>query len=96
MASKKISPSNEGEEIRIAPLQIISFAGLLSKDPSEAEKLLKACKTQGFFYLDVNSEQEMVSDDCKAALLAIKDFYNKPLDFKLNYWLGRNQTGLVR
>jgi isopenicillin N synthase-like dioxygenase len=85
--------SQEGEEIKVAPLQIINLSGLLSKEPSEVQKLLGACKAQGFFYLDFSGVQEMIRDDWKKALSVVKDFYDQPLDAKIKYYRGRNQAG---
>jgi isopenicillin N synthase-like dioxygenase len=44
-----------GAKIDIAPLEVVDFARLASKEPAEVEKLLKAAESPGFFYLDLQS-----------------------------------------
>ncbi|KIX92182.1 uncharacterized protein Z520_12063 [Fonsecaea multimorphosa CBS 102226] len=40
-------------DVRTAPIATISLAKILGRDPEETQKVLKACQTYGFFYLDL-------------------------------------------
>ena len=39
--------------LKEAPILRISLGKLLAKDPSESDRLFEACRTYGFFYMDL-------------------------------------------
>ena len=44
--------------LREAPISRISLGKLLSKDPTESARLFEACRTYGFFYMDLTDSPE--------------------------------------
>ncbi|OCT50474.1 putative 1-aminocyclopropane-1-carboxylate oxidase [Cladophialophora carrionii] len=46
------------EGLPLAPIARISHDKLLQNDPAEAEKVLEACRTHGFFYLDLTDTDD--------------------------------------
>ena len=57
----KISP--------VAELQVINYKRLAANDLGEAEKLFRACQTDGFFYLDLDNPDDQI------ALNSVDDVY---------------------
>lgn len=58
----------------------------------ERQKLLSACQTQGFFYLDLTSDPEL----CKQwqdLLSVMKEYFTQPLDIKMQDAKGSDNTG---
>ena len=61
----------------LAPIAIISHQKLLENDPDEAERVLEACKTHGFFYLDLTddvNEQSLLEESEELLKLAYRAF----------------------
>ncbi|KAI6764309.1 hypothetical protein HG530_008098 [Fusarium avenaceum] len=48
-------PTNQYENVNTANLYTVKFDNLFDRDQQELEILLKACETDGFFYLDLQS-----------------------------------------
>ena len=44
------------KKIDVAPLEMIDLSRLSARDPREAEKLLTAAQSPGFFYLDLRDD----------------------------------------
>jgi isopenicillin N synthase-like dioxygenase len=76
-----------------ACLEIIDFSKLWSRQRSEISKLLKACQTDGFFYLNVEAGAHEFRNDWLNALSVVKKFYDQPLDVKLRYYRGDGMSG---
>jgi isopenicillin N synthase-like dioxygenase len=76
-------PSN----IRTAPLYIVSLAKLLSDDANECKRALEACRTRGFFYLDLTDTNEghELEQESEELLDVAKGVFNLPLEEKMKY-----------
>ena len=72
----------------VACLQTISFSRLQSQESLEISRLLKACQTNGFFYLDLEDSAHEYLGDWPTALSLVIEFYNKPLHIKRGYYRG--------
>jgi len=77
----------------VACLQTISFSRLQSRESSEILRLLKACETNGFFYLNLEDGAQEYLRDWPTALSLAMEFYNEPLDVKLEYYRGDGMSG---
>jgi hypothetical protein len=63
-------------------LPTINLDLLQAGNETESKKLLSACRNQGFFYLDLNSDPEL----CKlweGMLERMKDYFEQPLEVKM-------------
>jgi isopenicillin N synthase-like dioxygenase len=86
----------QGKPIQIAQLQTINFSRLLSQEPAELGKLLHLCKTEGFFYLDLQDIDGRRMLDDKARLLKVMErFFNSSHDEKNEIGLPSQEHGLV-
>lgn len=93
-ASKPIE--YQGKPIQIAQLEVINFSRLLSQEPSELEKLVHLCKTEGFFYLDLQDIDGRRMLDDKARLLKVMErFFNSSHDEKNEIGLPTQEHGSV-
>nr|POF02156.1 oxidoreductase vrti [Quercus suber] len=63
-------------------LTTVSLDGLRAGNETENKKLLGACRTQGFFYLDLSSDVELCAA-WEAMLARSKDYFEQPLDVKM-------------
>ncbi|CZT14697.1 related to gibberellin 20-oxidase [Ramularia collo-cygni] len=63
-------------------LTTISLERLRTGDAVEGKKLLSACQSQGFFYLDLSSDLELCAQ-WEGMLGRMKDYFDQPLDVKL-------------
>ncbi|MCJ1267557.1 hypothetical protein MMC22_007442 [Lobaria immixta] len=73
-------------KLRTAPLLIIDFARLLRHDTFEVNRLVEACKTHGFFYLDlqgVETESQPMLADRQSLLLTAKNYFSQAEEIKL-------------
>ena len=74
-----------GSDILIAPLGTIDLARLIAKDLVEIDKLLQACITRGFFYLDLETcdvGRKLLSDE-RNVLRVMKQYFDQPLEKKV-------------
>ena len=65
---------------------------LRAGDDTESKKLLSACRNQGFFYLDLNSDLEL----CKlweGMLVRMKHYFEQPLEVKMQDARGSDNYG---
>lgn len=72
-------------EIKTAPLLIIDFARLLRHDASEVNRLVEACETHGFFYLDLQGfeiESHTILDDRQSLLQTCEKYFNQAEEIK--------------
>lgn len=85
MSSQTASaPSSKDGQLAVAPLPTVDFSQLLSQDPSETNNLLTACRTHGFFYLDLRgNDTKRVLEDWKKVLLVMEKYFDQPLEVKM-------------
>lgn len=80
----------------IAHLEVLSFAKLASKDQTELNKLLDACRKQGFFYLDLaGSNVSHGLHQRLKALSLMKDWFDRPNEEKMKLHKDSVTNGLV-
>ena len=80
-------PFPDDPQFPIAKLPFTSLKKLLDRDPEEQDRLLEACKSRGFFYLDLNgceSGEAILRDADKLCGVAEKTF-GLPLEEKQKY-----------
>ena len=69
---------------KCAYLPKLEWSKLQRKDPVEVEKLLSACQTYGFFYLNlVTPESDQVVRDWKGVLEFMDMYFDQPLEKKM-------------
>jgi len=93
------------EDVHTAPIAAISLSKLLSKDPAECAAVLEACRTHGFFYLDLGSTalgDDLVSES-EELLQVSKEAFDHPVETKRQYALvkgvslfGYKEAGVVK
>lgn len=65
---------------------------LRAEDDEESKKLLNACRSYGFFYLDLTSDREL----CKRwedMLVRMKQYFEQPLEIKMQDARGSDNYG---
>lgn len=73
----------QGKPAEVAELQTIDFSRLISQEPAELERLLHLCKTEGFFYLDLQGlDSSRMLEDLQSLLAVMKRFFDSPLEQK--------------
>lgn len=60
MSQTMVSHGTENgvDSVEVASLETIDYARLVKKDRNEVQRLLKAAQLPGFFYLDLQNEDE--------------------------------------
>lgn len=92
-----ISPTTtiRGKKIDVAPLETIDYARLVNQEPSEAQKLLRAAQSPGFFYLDLRnnpSTKKMLRDLSDVYSLS-EQYFDQPHEVKMkDYRQGQNES----
>ena len=89
-------PFPEDPKFPQAKLQTASLKKLLAGDTVEQEHLLEACKSRGFFYLDLTNCEtgETVLRDADSLCRVAERTYSLPMEEKLKYKpLPRSQWG---
>lgn len=77
-----------GKQVPVYPMQTVDFSQLLSQEPSEIEKLVKCCQTEGFFYIDLQGiDGRRMLDDQQETLKLMHRFFESPLEVKNEYGL---------
>ncbi|KAK2878177.1 hypothetical protein FQN49_001080 [Arthroderma sp. PD_2] len=66
----------------VAPLNVIDWGRLRSKEAGEGKKLLEACEGQGFFYLDLSCDEAFLQD-WRAVLAFMDQYFHLDLDAKM-------------
>ena len=83
----------EEPAIVLAQLESIDFARLLRNDPAESKKLLNACETHGFFYLNLLSKSaDGILDDYASVLQVMSEWFEQPLEKKMEFDNGSTAT----
>lgn len=65
---------------------------LRAEDLTERKKLLSACHSHGFFYLDLTSDQQM-TQNWDEMLAVMKQYFEQPLEVKMEDARGSDNTG---
>ena len=73
----------------LAPIARISHQQLLNKDSAEAEKVLEACRTHGFFYLDLTDTEagETLLGESEDLLSLAHRAFDRPIEEKEKFAL---------
>lgn len=86
-------------ELKTAPLLIIDFARLLRDDASEVNRLVEACQTHGFFYLDlqgVDTESLTMLADWQSLLQTTEKYFSQAKEIKIRDDRHSGTYGYVR
>lgn len=77
------------DDIPTAPIASASLSKLLAEDDTEGRKILEACRTQGFFYLDMrdSAEGQALLDESEQLLQLATQAFNPPVDEKRKFAL---------
>ena len=69
----------------IAPLATIDLGRLIKRDEQEIARLLSACVTHGFFYLDLQTSDEgrRIMEAEQGVYRFMEDYFSRPLDVKM-------------
>lgn len=83
------------EDLPIAQLPRISVAALVKGDAVESEKLFDACCDQGFFLLDLTTDDSgrNLLDDVERAFEAGEQFFAQDLEVKSEFKFNSGSTG---
>jgi isopenicillin N synthase-like dioxygenase len=93
------------DHLPTAPMASASLSRLLAKDATECRKVLEACRTHGFFYLDMRdaSEGKTLLDESEQLLQLATQVFQRPLDEKRKFALkkgvslyGYKEAGVVK
>lgn len=77
-----------GKKVPVYDMQTIDFSRLLSQEPSEIQKLVHCCQTEGFFYIDLQGiDGRRMLDDQQETLKLMHRFFESPLEVKNEYGL---------
>lgn len=74
-----------GKQVPVAPLSTIDLTKLISRDATEVTRLLDACVTHGFFYLDLQTSiqgRQIVADE-QGLLLFMKNYFEQSHEKKM-------------
>lgn len=79
----------QGKKVPVHPMDTLNFSRLLSQEPAEVARLLKCCRTEGFFYLDLQGlDGRRLLEDQQQTLALMHRFFAQPLEAK-------NELGLI-
>ncbi|KAM3429501.1 hypothetical protein MY4824_008233 [Beauveria thailandica] len=83
-----------GKKVPVWSMPTINYGLLLSQDPSEVDKVVNACKEEGYFYLDLQGidGRRMLSDQ-QETLKLMKRFFDAPLEAKNEFGLISSHLG---
>lgn len=82
-------------DIATAPIASVSLPKLLANDPSEGQKVLEACTTHGFFYLDLRDSSglgQALIDESESLLHLAKEAFDHPLEEKQKFNLVKGES----
>ncbi|KAH7371054.1 hypothetical protein BKA66DRAFT_536042 [Pyrenochaeta sp. MPI-SDFR-AT-0127] len=88
MAIKDIN----GTPVDESNLPTVRLDQLRAGNNAESKKLLEACRIHGFFYLDLTSDPKLCND-WEELLAIMKQYFNQPLDIKMQDARGSDNTG---
>ncbi|SPJ93316.1 related to oxidoreductase, 2OG-Fe(II) oxygenase family [Fusarium torulosum] len=81
------------EDVPIVPIARLSYSKLTSSCENETKKVLKACGTDGFFYLDLTDGfvGQALLDEADDILNVAKGALNQPLNYKIKFLAERGK-----
>ncbi|KAF2675772.1 2OG-Fe-II oxygenase family oxidoreductase [Lentithecium fluviatile CBS 122367] len=91
-----MSQSNlqEQSSLKVAHLETIDFAKLLAHEEAEVSKLMTACTTAGFFYVDLQGQSGRgLLEDEDSMYKTMSEFFDQPLDVKMKEDRGSHKHG---
>jgi isopenicillin N synthase-like dioxygenase len=84
----------QGKKVPVWGMQTIDYGLLLSQDPAEVDKVLKACLEEGYFYLDLTSiDGRRMLGDQQETLKLMKRFFDAPIEQKNEFGLISSHLG---
>ena len=87
----------DGENIALAPLETVSFKSLEAGEPAEAEKLLRAAQSPGFFYLNLEDEaEERCVEMVKLLYKIVQYYFDRPQEAKMVDFFANAEKGSVQ
>lgn len=92
MASSGIATN--GQSMVLNSLPILHLDLLRAGDNGESRILLDACRTHGFFYLDLTSDPTLCQY-WEEMLAVMKQYFEQPLEVKMQDARGSDNTGYV-
>jgi isopenicillin N synthase-like dioxygenase len=81
-----------GRAVLSSTLPTLHLDLLRAGDSLESKKLLDACRTYGFFYLDLSSDSTLCGYWEKMLAVA-KSYFDQPLEVKMKDARGSDNTG---
>jgi non-haem dioxygenase in morphine synthesis N-terminal len=82
LRQKMVADIAKTDDFPIANLETVDVKLLEAKDSKEYDRLLKACKHYGFFYLQL-SDYGTVLSDWQKLLQIMGEYFEQPLDVKM-------------
>jgi hypothetical protein len=80
--------------LKVAHLETIDFSKLLAHEEAEVSKLMSACTTAGFFYVDLQGQSGRgLLEDEDSMYKAMAEFFDQPLDVKKKEERGTHKHG---
>jgi isopenicillin N synthase-like dioxygenase len=84
----------QGRQVPVWSMPTVDYGLLLSQDPAEVEKVLAACKEEGYFYLDLqNVDGRRMLGDQQDLLKLMHRFFESPIEQKNEYGLISSHLG---
>lgn len=85
---------HEQSNSKVAHLETIDFAKLLAHEEAEISKLVSACATAGFFYVDLRGQSaRTLIEDEESMYQAMAEYFDQPLDVKMKDDRGTHKHG---
>ncbi|PVH96073.1 putative 2OG-Fe(II) oxygenase family oxidoreductase [Periconia macrospinosa] len=89
----QLSPQ-EQSNLKVAHLETIDFSKLLAHEEAEVSKLMSACTTAGFFYVDLQGQSGRgLLEDEENMYKTMSEFFDQPLDVKMKEDRGTHKHG---
>ncbi|KAL1861864.1 hypothetical protein Plec18170_000687 [Paecilomyces lecythidis] len=82
----------DGHRVLHAPLETISYDLLANGDPGETEKLVRNCKSPGFFYLDLGADQRYI-DNLHVLYQLAEGYFAQPEEAKMSDFREKQERG---
>ena len=94
--SQLSTTSINGQNFDTARLETVSLNRLKAGDHDEAQRLLKAAQSPGFFYLDLQDEQGgKYLDDLQTLYQLGKSYFHQPESLKMGDFRDGEEKGYV-
>lgn len=84
----------QGKDVPVYDLETIDYSKLLSSETDEIDRMLKCCRDEGFFYLDLRGiEGVRTLDDHQTLLELFRRFCSAPHEAKNEIGLPSQEHG---